>query len=98
LGVAYAGMAMARVLLRSGDAHARSKASALLERAQELTQITGGIGFAPLIHVELAELARHRGDEADRQRELHEAHRLFSEIGAPLHAERLAAELALPAS
>jgi tetratricopeptide (TPR) repeat protein len=94
----YAGMAMARVLLRSGDAQARSDASALLARAQELTQTTGGIGFAPLIHVELAELARHRGDQADRQRELHNAYRLFSEIGAPLHAERLAAELALPAS
>ena len=36
----------------------------------------------PLIHVELAELARLRGDESEHERELREAHRLFTEIGA----------------
>lgn len=33
-----------------------------------------------------------------RERELHEAHRLFTEIGATAHAERLADELVVPAS
>ncbi len=34
-------------------------------------------------------------DEAGRERELREAHRLFTEIGATGHAERLAKELGL---
>ena len=47
--------------------------------------------------VRLAELARQSGQEEERQRELREAHRLFSEIGASGHAERLAGELATAA-
>ena len=38
------------------------------------------------------------GDEEERERELREAHRLFTEFGATGHAERLSAELAMPAS
>jgi hypothetical protein len=91
-------MALARVLLHTGDAKARSQASTLLARAQELTQATGGFAFAPLIRLELAELARHAGDEDQRQRELQEAYSLFVEIGAHRHAERLTTELALPAN
>lgn len=45
----------------------------------------------PFIHAELAELARVRGDEAVRARELNEAGRLFEAIGAPTRAARLAA-------
>jgi hypothetical protein len=37
-------------------------------------------------------------DDEGRERELREAHRLFTEIGASGHAERLAGELAMPAS
>ena len=44
-----------------------------------------------------SQLARQGGQEEERQRELREAHRLFSEIGASGHAERLAGELAMPA-
>jgi hypothetical protein len=40
-------------------------------------------------HLERAALARLTGDEAARQRELREAHRLFLEIGAPIRAEQL---------
>jgi hypothetical protein len=47
-----------------------------------------------MVHVEFAELARQSGDEEGRERELHQAHRLFTEIGASSHAERLSAELA----
>lgn len=42
---------------------------------------------------ERAELARLTGDEATRERELREAHRLFTEIGAPLRAAEVAKEL-----
>jgi hypothetical protein len=50
-----------------------------------------------MVHVELAELVRQTGDEAARRRELREAHRLFNDIGAIGHAERLANEPAIPA-
>jgi hypothetical protein len=45
------------------------------------------------VRVELAELARLTGDEEGRQRELREAHRLFTEMGAAAHAARLAPKL-----
>lgn len=55
---------------------------------------TGAKSFEPLVHLELAELAGQLGDEETRQRELREAHCLFTEIGATGHAERVAAKLA----
>jgi len=50
---------------------------------------------ADFLHVERAELARLTGDEALRERELREAHRLFTEIGAPIRAAEVAKELGL---
>jgi hypothetical protein len=49
--------------------------------------------YEPFLHVERAELARLTSDEAAYQRELREAHRLFTEIGAPIWAEQVAKEL-----
>ena len=49
--------------------------------------------FRPLIHERRSYLAHALGDEATHQRELREAHRLFTEIGATGHAERVAREL-----
>jgi hypothetical protein len=52
-----------------------------------------GVSFRcrePIVHEISAELARLRGDEATRGRELREAHRLFVEMGATGHAERIA--------
>jgi hypothetical protein len=46
--------------------------------------------FDPFIRVERARLARLSGDEATSQRELREAHRLYTEMGATGHVERLA--------
>ena len=48
----------------------------------------------PIVRVELANLARLRGDEAGQERELRAAHRLFLEIGAPLRAEQIEREIA----
>jgi hypothetical protein len=45
--------------------------------------------------VERAELSRLRGDGGASERDLREAHRLFTEMGATGHAERLARELGL---
>ena len=47
-----------------------------------------------MLHAERAALAGILGDETTRQRELHAAYRLFTEMGATGHAERIAKELA----
>jgi adenylate cyclase len=91
-------LSLARVLLGSAGVAAREQIEPALARALQLVRETGAKVTEPLIHVELAELARHSGHEEERQRELREAHRLFSEIGASGHAERLAGELATAAS
>jgi adenylate cyclase len=91
-------LSLARVLLGSAGAAAREQIEAALARALQLVRETGAKAYEPLIHVELAELARQSGDEDERERELREAHGLFSEIGASGHADRLAGELAMPAS
>ena len=44
--------------------------------------------YKPFLDVERAELARLTGDEAARERELREAHRLFIEMGATIRAPR----------
>jgi hypothetical protein len=94
----HASLALARVLLRARDATARAEIEAALARALELAHETGAKAFEPLVHVELAALAHQSGDHEGRERELREAHRLFTQLGATGHAERLSAELALPAS
>lgn len=92
-----ASLALARVLLASAGTAASAEIEAALARALEVVRDTRLKAYEPLIHVELAELARQSDDEEERQRELGEAHRLFTEIGATGHAERLADELPLPA-
>jgi predicted ATPase/class 3 adenylate cyclase len=94
----HASLALARVLLGSAGTAERDRIEAALARALELAGETGAKSYEPLVHVELAELAGQSGDEDARERELREAHRLFSEIGASGHVERLQAELAMPAS
>jgi tetratricopeptide (TPR) repeat protein len=89
-----ASVALARILLAAQGLSARDEIDAALARAQALVDATGAHGHEPAIHLELAELARQNGDEAERERELREAHRLFMQIGATDHAERLAGELA----
>jgi adenylate cyclase len=93
-----ANVVLARILLNVQGLRARDEIEAALLRAQELVDSTGARTFEPTIHVELAQLARQNGDEAERERELGEAHRLFTQIGATGHAERLAGRLATPAS
>ncbi|HEX6652032.1 MAG TPA: adenylate/guanylate cyclase domain-containing protein [Thermoleophilaceae bacterium] len=91
-------LVLARILLGSSGRGAREQIEAALSRALELADVTGAKAFVPLVHVELAELARECGDADRRARELREAHHVFTEIGASGQAERLAAELAQPAS
>jgi len=46
-----------------------------------------------LLHEARAELERACGDAAAAERELHQAQRLYAEMGATGHTERLAREL-----
>jgi len=89
----HASLVLARVLLGSAGPAARAEIEASLARALELARDTGAKAFEPLVHVELAELARQRGDQEGRKRALREAHRLFTEIGATARADEMAREL-----
>jgi adenylate cyclase len=64
-----------------------------LADAEAKVSETGAERYRPLIHLERARLARRRGDEATRARELREAQRLFTDMGAPARAEQVAREL-----
>ena len=79
-------LALARVLLRTDGAGARDAVHAALTRAEVLVDETGANAYAPLIHLERAELARLIGDGPARERQLREAQRLFVEMGATARA------------
>jgi tetratricopeptide (TPR) repeat protein len=89
----YGNRALARILLASAGPAAHVEIEEALARALELVRQTGARADEPLLRVELAELARQSGDHEAHGRELREAHRLFTEIGATRHAERLAIAL-----
>jgi class 3 adenylate cyclase/tetratricopeptide (TPR) repeat protein len=92
---ASAQLARARLLLRLEGSDAREEIEAALARALAVVQETGARVYEPELHEVRAELAGLLGDEAGRERELREAHRLYIEMGATGHAERLARELDL---
>ena len=85
-------LALARVLRGLEGADASAGIAAALDRADALVQTTGARSYAPQILVERARLAALRGDSEAAQRRLHEAHRLFTDMGATGHARRLAEE------
>jgi len=64
-----------------------------LAEASALIDEIGARSRAPVVHEVAAELALLLGDDATRERELHEAHRLYTEMGATGHAERVAKEV-----
>jgi tetratricopeptide (TPR) repeat protein len=86
-------LALARVVLAADGLTAHYTIEKTLARALSLVSETGGKVLEPFIRVELGNLARLTGDEATQQRELRQAHRLFVEMGATAHTERLAREL-----
>jgi predicted ATPase/class 3 adenylate cyclase len=86
-------LAKARVLLGSEDATARSHIESALDEASRAIERTRAKLYAPRVCFLRAELFRLLDDRTSRLRELREAHRLFGEIGAVPHAERLAQEL-----
>jgi tetratricopeptide (TPR) repeat protein len=66
-----------------------------LSRAEDLVRETGARLVLPSLHEERAALARALQRPSDADSELREAHRLYTEMGAAGHAERLARELGL---
>lgn len=86
----------AQVLLRTGTG-SDAQIEADLMWALDHNRLLGARGEETETRVGLAELARRRGDESGRRRELEEAHALASEMGAEGWAKRLEAELAAAA-
>jgi tetratricopeptide (TPR) repeat protein len=89
----FARLALARALLAADGTSAAEVVGEHLTRAGALIERAGAKALEPFLRVELAKLARLRGDEAACQAKLREAHRLFVEIGAPLRAAEVAKEL-----
>ncbi len=75
-----------------GDA-ARPEIEAALQRCSELIEQTGARLYTPQLHEQRAALADLADDAGEAERERREAHRLYTEMGATGHAERLAQEL-----
>jgi tetratricopeptide (TPR) repeat protein len=88
-------LARVRALRATQGIQAASEIESALAEADAWLEMSGAKSYEPFLHVERAELARLRGDDDARQRELHEAHRLFLDIGAPIRAEQVAKELGL---
>ena len=70
-----------------------AEAEALLERAAQLIGETDGTIAKPQLSEGRARLARIRGDDDACAQHLREAHRLYTEMGATGHAERVMRQL-----
>ena len=88
-----ANISLARVLLSTDGADARAEIETGLQRALDLVEEIDAALQEAFIRVELAELARLTGDADTRERELREAHRLFTDMGAPNRAKQVEALL-----
>ena len=86
---------MVRVLLHRADGHDLARVDDALVRVQALITETGAKSFQPDFHECLARLAAIRGDAQAAERAFKEARRLYTEMGAPLQAERLKAQTAM---
>jgi adenylate cyclase len=84
---------LARIVARARGATARAEVEQLLEQSLAYIEETGARAWVPLLHETRAELERACGDAAAAERELGEAQRLYAEMGATGHAERLTREL-----
>jgi tetratricopeptide (TPR) repeat protein len=88
-------LTLARVLLATGDPGLHDTVEKTVERAEALCEETGIRLTLPSLLEVRAVLADRRGNPQEAQRQLREAHRLYTEMGATGHARRLARELGL---
>jgi class 3 adenylate cyclase/tetratricopeptide (TPR) repeat protein len=88
-------LTLARVLLATGDPGLHDEVDETVERAEALCEETGiRVYLPPLLEIRAA-LAERRGDPQEARRQIREAQRLYTEMGATGHAKRLAGELEL---
>ncbi|MHC4342433.1 MAG: hypothetical protein ACYSX0_19740 [Planctomycetota bacterium] len=80
------------LLASDGDA-STERVARELDTVQGLIEETGAEVLRPRLHERRAQLAAVRGPDDIRVRELREAHRLYVEMGATGHADRVAQEL-----
>jgi hypothetical protein len=90
---AVARLALARALLATGNPDVYDEVEATVERAEALCNETGMRVYLPPLLELRAALAERRGDPQEGRRQLREAQRLYTEMGATGHAKRLAREL-----
>ena len=90
---AHAQIMLARAMMRPECGGTRAEIEAALETAAQCIRLCGARAMEPWLREARGEWARFEGDDSARQRELREAHRLYTEMGATGHAERLAQEL-----
>jgi len=88
-------LSLARVLLATGDRGLHDEVERTVERAEACCQETGMRLHRPCLLELRAALAERRGSPQEAIRRVREAQRLFAEMGATGHAERLARELGL---
>jgi class 3 adenylate cyclase/tetratricopeptide (TPR) repeat protein len=88
-------LVLARVLMDADGAAAEAAATEALDGARDCVEEFGARAWAPVVLVERARLAQLLRDDDARRAHLREAHRLYTEMGATGHAERLARELSL---
>ncbi|MGA2319987.1 MAG: adenylate/guanylate cyclase domain-containing protein [Solirubrobacteraceae bacterium] len=84
-------LALSQALRVGEGASASAAIESELQHSLALVEETGAHGVEPRVHVELAELARLRGEETRSERELRIARGQFLDIGAPARAERVLA-------
>ena len=87
-------LALARALLSAAGRQEHERIESALAQAAAVVEQTGARVRQPFIHLGRAELARLRGEETVRRRELAAALRLFTEVGATGHARRTQALMA----
>jgi adenylate cyclase len=90
---AQAHLALARVLLARFGGDAKDEIERALQSCHSLIVQTEARVWEPHVHELRGELSGRLGDQATREHELREAHRLFTEIGATGHAERMVGQL-----
>jgi len=81
-------------LARGGGPAALADVAGLLDRAESLAVEIGYRLVVPRLLERRADIASQRGDAAAAEAALREAHRLYAEMGADGHAQRLAREIA----
>jgi tetratricopeptide (TPR) repeat protein len=86
-------VALSRVLLKTEGAAGCDDIRDALDRARGLADAAGARPWQAQVCEEYASLATLLGDDIEAERELREAHRLYTEMGAQGHVERMARDL-----